>query len=77
MPITVDILENKVFARAYRRGELSLLRLQIDKRFGPIPPWAEERLTNYSSGTLEELGERLFDAASLEDLLASSLSESP
>ena len=73
MPITVNILENKVLGREFKRGiaegELNLLRLQIEKRFGPIPLWAKERLSNDSALNIEAVGLRLLDALSLEDLL--------
>jgi hypothetical protein len=52
MPILDDILDHEVLGREYKRGwqggeqngELRLLRRQIEKCFGPLPPWAEERL---------------------------------
>jgi hypothetical protein len=73
MPIHIDILENKVLGREYRRGlqdgELTVLRRQIEKRFGPLPPWAEERLTACATTALEDLSTRVLDTPSLEDLL--------
>jgi len=73
MPIHIDILENKVLGREYKRGlqegELKVLRRQIEKRFGPIPGWAEARLQTRSTTELEDLIERVLDAQSLEDLL--------
>jgi hypothetical protein len=73
MPILNDILDHEVLGREYRRGrlegELSLLRHILVKHFGPIPAWAEERLAESSVEELKGLGERLFDAASLEELL--------
>ncbi|MGI8989175.1 MAG: DUF4351 domain-containing protein [Bryobacteraceae bacterium] len=52
-----------------QQGELTLLRRQIEKRFGAVPAWAEERLSSRPAD-LETLGVRLLDAKSLEDLLA-------
>jgi predicted transposase YdaD len=52
-----------------QEGELSLLCRQLEKRFGPIPGWAEERLSKSSAAELEELGLRLLDAPSLDELL--------
>jgi hypothetical protein len=81
MPIFIDILENKVLGREYKRGlqegrqeglregELTILRRQIEKRFGAMPGWAEERLASQSPAELEELSVRVLDAQSLEDLL--------
>jgi hypothetical protein len=69
MPVFIDILENQVLGREFKRGELTVLRRQIEKRFGTIPSWAEERLTSRSPAELEELSVRIFDVQSMEDLL--------
>ena len=81
MPIHIDILENKVLGREYKRGlqegelkgelkgELTVLRRQIEKRFGAIPSWAAERLASRSAPELEELSVRVLDAHSIEDLM--------
>jgi predicted transposase YdaD len=81
MPLLNDILDNKVLGREYKRGrqeglqegrqegELALLCRLIRRRFGAIPGWAEEQLAGRSAAELEELGDRVLDAGSLEDLL--------
>jgi Domain of unknown function (DUF4351) len=81
MPILDEIREDSVIGRARKagieeglqqglqRGELTLLRRLIEKRFGPVPTWAEDRLAAKSAADLEELGLRLLDAPSLDDLL--------
>jgi hypothetical protein len=69
MPLLNDILDNKVFGREYKRGELAVLRRQIEKRFGAIPSWAEERLAGRSPADLEDLSVHVLDAPSIEDLL--------
>ena len=69
MPILNDILDHKVLGREFKRGELTVLRRLIEKRFGAIPSWAEERLAGRSTGELEELSVRVLDAESIEDLL--------
>ena len=78
MPILDDILDHDLLGPEFRKGELkgrvegeeSLLRLQIAKRFGTIPAWAEDRLAGLTSPELEALGLRLLEAGSLEDLLS-------
>jgi flagellar biosynthesis/type III secretory pathway protein FliH len=54
----------------FLQGELRLLRRQIEKRFGTIPAWAEERLASRTTAELEDLGVKALDAVSLEDLLS-------
>jgi len=83
MPITIDIRD--VFAPQFeeaeqrarqkgrqegrQEGELVILRRLIEKRFGAIPGWAEQRLSERPAAELEALGVRLLDAGSLEELL--------
>jgi hypothetical protein len=73
MPILNDILEHKVLGREYKRGRqeeaIALVRRLIEKRFGTLPGWAEERLASRSSAELEELGLQVLDARTLEELL--------
>jgi hypothetical protein len=77
MPVYIDILENKVLGPPFKKGleegelkgELKILRRLIEKRFGPIPAWADERLSARSALELEELSERVLDAATIEDIL--------
>lgn len=79
MPIHIDILENKVLGREFKKGlqegrqegELAILQRLIEKRFGSLPSWAEQRLAGESTEHLEELATRVLDAASLEELLGS------
>ena len=76
MPIQIDILENRVLGREYRRGlaegereeGLAILRRLLLRRFGSIPAWAEERLAGKTTDELEELSVRIFDAGSIEEL---------
>jgi len=69
MPIHIDILENKVLGREFKRGEVTVLRRQIEKRFGTLPDWVEERLATASTSQLDQWTLRILDAATLEDLL--------
>jgi predicted transposase YdaD len=85
MPIFIDILENKVLGREFKKGlqeglqegrqegvqegERKLLRMLIENRFGPMPGWAEEKLAGLPTAELERLSLRVFNASSIEDLL--------
>jgi len=73
MPIEIDIRKNEVIGREIRKAEqeaaLRILRLVIEKRFGPMPGWAVERLAMRTAPELEGLGDRVLDAPTLEDLL--------
>lgn len=73
MPLLDDIMDNKVLGRerklGFQEGELTILRGQIEHRFGPIPSWVEERLASYSAAELQAASLRLLGAKSLEELL--------
>jgi hypothetical protein len=80
MPILDDILDHEVLGREYKRGlreglregeqkgEWHLLRRILEKRFGPLPPWAEERLRACSVEQLDRIGEGFLDATNLDEL---------
>jgi hypothetical protein len=81
MPILNDILDHELYGREYKKGlqqgvqqgvqqgELTVLRRQMEKRFGSLPQWAAERLSKLSAKELEDLSVRVLDAKSIEDLL--------
>ncbi len=74
MPITEDIMDHDIIGPAIRQGrqegELTMLRRQIAKRFGPVPAWADERLATLSTTELEDLSLRLFEAENVDQLFA-------
>ena len=74
----IDLLENKVLGPAIRQGLeqgraealVSLLRKRLEKRFGPLPAWAQAKLAAASPETLEAWSLQLDDNPTLENLLA-------
>ena len=81
MPIDVDIREHEVLGPMFKeaeqkgrqeglqQGELTVLRRQIEQRFGALPSWAREKLAALSAPELEDLSLRVLDAKSVEELL--------
>ncbi len=53
-----------------QEGEAALLRRQLERRFGPRPDWAADRIAAADTAALEEWSLRVLDAGSLEDVLA-------
>ena len=51
-----------------RQGEAALLLKQLERRFGPLPGWARERIEQAEQALLEEWGLRLLEAGSLEEV---------
>jgi len=46
-----------------------LLRRQIERKFGLLPEWVEQKLSQSSAQEIEAVGVRVLDAKTLEDLL--------
>ncbi len=53
-------------AKGRTEGEARLLRKLLVRRFGPLPAWAEARLTGAEPMRLEAWAERVLEAATLE-----------
>jgi hypothetical protein len=74
MPVIIDILENKVLGREYKRGlaegKAELVRRMIEARFGPLPEWAGGQLAASDPARIDALALRLLQAATLDDLFA-------
>ena len=51
-----------------KEGEALLLRRQLLRRFGAVPAWAETRLQGATTEQLEAWGERILDAATLDEV---------
>ena len=63
MPILDDIMDHDLLGPVLRRGlqqgrvegEQTVVMRQIEKRFGPVPPSARQRLEAMSAPELEEI----------------------
>jgi hypothetical protein len=81
MPIDLDIRDHEtlgpIIIEAEQKGrreglhvgELTVLRRQIEKRFGALPAWAADKLVALPASELEDLSERVLDATSIDELL--------
>ncbi|HLK63376.1 MAG TPA: DUF4351 domain-containing protein [Bryobacteraceae bacterium] len=85
MPITENILDHEVIGPVYKRGlregrkegrkvgrqegELAIVRRLVTKRFGAVPDWLDARLERCSPEELGEIGIRVLDAKTPEDLI--------
>jgi len=49
-----------------QQGEAQVLRRQLNRRFGALPEWAEERLTQAELTQLEIWADRVLDADTLD-----------
>lgn len=51
-----------------KRGETRFLRRQLIRRFGKLPAWVEERLTQATTDQLENWVDQILDAKTLEEV---------
>ncbi len=82
MPILDDIMDHDLLGLAIRqgvqkgleqgvqRGELIILRRQLNRRFGVMSAGIDERLSTLSTAELEGVSVRLFDVKSIDELFA-------
>jgi Domain of unknown function (DUF4351) len=68
MPILNSILDHDLLGPTLLQGRQEIVRLLLEKRFGLIPPWVEDRLASLSAPELDDVAVRLLDVAHLEDL---------
>ena len=81
MPITINIQENPFLREIFEEGKQEgrqegrqeeaavLLGRLLERRFGPLPPWAQQQLAAADLASLETWGLRLLEATSLEEVL--------
>ncbi|MBF0628725.1 MAG: Rpn family recombination-promoting nuclease/putative transposase [Magnetococcales bacterium] len=63
--------EQRGIERGEQQGEAKILTRQLQRRFGSLPDWANEKITKAKSSELEEWSLRLMDAPnSLEDVFS-------
>jgi predicted transposase YdaD len=55
-------------AKGRAQGEARMLRGQLERRFGSLPPWAQERLAGAATEQIEAWGLTLLDAETLEEV---------
>ena len=80
MPVTFDIMDNKVLGPAIRQGiaqgieqgSREVLHALLRKRFGALPEWAERTVATCTSDQALELALRTLDAPTIEKVLGAS-----
>ncbi len=53
-----------------QKGEATILRRQLTRRFDGLPGWVEERLAEANREQLESWADRVLDAKRLEDVFS-------
>ena len=74
MGITTDIFYKNEFVRdairdAVRDAEANMLRALLEKKFGKLPKWADERLGGATSVQIERWSKKILSAETVEGVL--------
>ncbi len=56
-----------------QEGEAAFLTRLLERRFGPLPAWASERIAAADTNALEEWGLRVLESGSLDEILQRSI----
>ncbi len=84
MSLTFNLMENDVFRPIImkmqmesqqigeQKGEAKMLTHQLQRRFGDVPDWVNEKIAQAESPSLETWGLRILDAQSLDDVFENS-----
>ncbi|MBF0585274.1 MAG: DUF4351 domain-containing protein [Magnetococcales bacterium] len=82
MALTFNVMENDVLRPLFlqaqmdgeqqgeQKGEAKMLTRQLQRRFGNLPTWASEKISNADLSALEEWGLRILDATTIESVFA-------
>ena len=60
---------DEIREKALSEGEAKLLIRQLTRRFGPLPKWAQNRVSKAKSVQLEEWADAVLDASNLTEVL--------
>jgi hypothetical protein len=69
MGATIGIAKNEILRDLVRDGQTSIVRGQLEAKFGKLPKWVDERMANPKLSDVERWSKRLLTAETLEAVL--------
>ena len=69
MGATIDIAKNEILRDLMRDGQASIIRIQLESKFGKLPKWVDERLGHAKLSDVERWSKKLLTAETLEGVL--------
>ena len=66
---TIDIAKNEILRDLIRDGQASIIRIQLETKFGELPKWAEERLATAKLSDAPRWAKKVLAAKTLEGVL--------
>ena len=69
MGATIDIAKNEILRDLMRDGQASIIRIQLETKFGKLPKWVDERLGHATLSDVARWSKKLLTAETLEGVL--------
>ena len=69
MGATINIAKNEILHDLIRDGQASVIRIMLETKFGKLPKWVDERLSNARMSDVDRWARRILAADSLEGVL--------
>ncbi len=69
MGTLINIAKNEILRDLIRDGQASIVRVQLETKFGKLPKWVDERLGHAKLSDVERWSIRLLTADTLEGVL--------
>jgi hypothetical protein len=69
MGATIDIAKNEILRDLVRDGQASIVRGQLETKFGKLPKWVDERLGHAKLSDVDRWSKKLLTADTLEGVL--------
>jgi hypothetical protein len=69
MGATIDIAKNEILRDLVRDGQVAIIRVFLEAKFGKLPKWVDERLARAKLSEVERWARKTLTADTLEGVL--------
>jgi hypothetical protein len=69
MGATIDIAKNEILRDLVRDGQVVIVRIQLESKFGKLPKWVDDRLSHATLSDVARWAKKLLTAETLEGVL--------
>ena len=69
MGATIDIAKNEILRDLMRDGQARIIRILLESKFGKLPKWVDERLSQAKLSDIERWAKKFLTADTLEGVL--------
>ena len=65
----IEIAKNEILRDLMRDGQVHIIRIELETKFGPLPKWADERLAHAKLSDIPQWAKKFVTATTLESVL--------